>query len=30
MNITTIIAEKKENSLKIKKDLGLLLKYKPL
>ncbi|MFC1797678.1 hypothetical protein ACFLY2_00305 [Patescibacteria group bacterium] len=30
MNITTILAEKKENSLKLKRALGILLKYKPL
>lgn len=30
MNITSVLAEKKENSLKLKKALGILLKYKPL
>lgn len=30
MNIATVFTEKKENSLKLKKVLGLLLKYKPL
>lgn len=28
--MTTIFTEKKENSIKLKKELGLLLKYKPL
>lgn len=30
MNITTILAKKKEDSLALKKTLGLLLKFKPL
>jgi len=30
MNATTVFKEKKENSAKLKKELGLLLKYKPL
>jgi hypothetical protein len=30
MNITSVLAEKKENSLKVKRELGILLKYKPL
>ena len=30
MNISTVFAEKKENSTKLKRTLGLLLKYKPL
>jgi hypothetical protein len=30
MNITTILAEKKENSTKLKKQLWILLKFKPL
>ena len=30
MNITTVFTEKKENNIKIKKTLGLLLKFKPL
>ena len=30
MNLTTVLAEKKENGLKLKKALGILLKYKPL
>lgn len=30
MNLTTVLAEKKENSLKLKKALGILLKFKPL
>ncbi len=30
MNLINILAEKKENSLKLKKALGLLLKFKPL
>ena len=30
MNITTVLAEKKENGLKLKKALWILLKYKPL
>jgi len=30
MNLTSILAEKKENSLKLKKALWILLKYKPL
>jgi len=30
MNATTVFKEKKENSTKLKKELGLLLKYKPL
>lgn len=30
MNIMTILTEKKENSLKLKKTLGLLVKFKPL
>ncbi|MCD5385063.1 hypothetical protein LRZ95_00160 [Candidatus Gracilibacteria bacterium] len=30
MNLTSILAEKKENSLKLKKTLGILLKFKPL
>jgi len=30
MNITSVLAEKKENSLKLKKALGILLKFKPL
>lgn len=30
MNITTVLAEKKEKAIVLKKKLGLLLKYKPL
>lgn len=30
MNLTSILAEKKENSLKLKKTLWILLKFKPL
>ncbi|MBT3729581.1 hypothetical protein HOF65_02740 [bacterium] len=30
MNISSVLARKKENSLKLKKTLGLLLKFKPL
>jgi len=30
MNLTTVLAEKKENGLKLKRTLGILLKYKPL
>ena len=30
MNITTVFTEKKENNIKLKKSLGLLLKFKPL
>jgi len=30
MNLTTVLAEKKENNLKLKKALGILLKFKPL
>lgn len=30
MNIPKVLIEKKDNNIKIKKDLGILLKYKPL
>lgn len=30
MNISTVFTEKRENNIKLKKILGLLLKYKPL
>lgn len=30
MNLTSVLAEKKENSLKLKKALWILLKFKPL